>query len=127
MRWSPWATGRNRYFRCASRRCIGDAAREAAGAAECCGIFDLLASEVAPLLTSKGNEGTSRMSILTARVVDSRATLEVTDSDGVPPLWCTNIPGTDSPQGQGRSSSSGPLEFHAGGCRSIVARLLSEH
>ncbi len=116
----------SRYSRYASRLCNGDGVREAAGAAECRGIFDLLASDVAPLLTSKANDGTSRMSILAVRVVDSCATLEATNTDDVPPLWFRNIPGTDSPQGQGALFEFGLLEFDAIGCRSIVASLLSK-
>jgi hypothetical protein len=123
----PLRNGVNRYFRYTGRLCVSDGARDAAGAAECYWIFDLLSSEVVPLLTAKANDGTFRTSILTVRVVDSRATLEVTDSDDAPPLWSKTIALTDFPQGQWTLFELGPLEFDADGCRSIVAILLSEH
>jgi hypothetical protein len=73
----PLRNGADGHFRYIGRLCISDGAREAAGAAECYWIFDLLSSEVAPLLAAKTNDGTFLTSILTVSVVDSHATLEV--------------------------------------------------
>lgn len=123
----PLRNGANGYFRYTGRLCISDGAREASGAVECYWIFDLLASEVAPLLAGKANDGTFRTSLLTVRVDGSRATLELTDSDNAPPLWSKSIPWTDFPEGEWTLFELGPLEFNAGGCRSIAAFLLSEH
>jgi hypothetical protein len=125
MCWSPWRNGAHGIS--ATRGAVASAAaREATDAVECYGIFNMLASETAPLLVAKTHDGTFRTSLRTVRVVDSRATLQVTDAANAPPLWSKGVPWTDFPEGQWSLFELGPLEFDAGGCRSIAAILLSE-
>jgi hypothetical protein len=107
---------------------MSDGAKELCEAAGCYWLMDILGTEAAPKLKASINAGDCGTAIVSIKVKDSQATIEVTVSDDAPTYWGKHVPYTDFPEGEWTLFEMGPADWDADGrVVKMICALITEH